>query len=561
MTAEHRQAAPHPPAAPHHLAAQYSLAAPSCTPIGSVDVAFTIADRTASIASGLDALARWQAGPAGRWEGAAAQAFLRAIAVFPREFATAAEACRSVSAALSRHAETLADAGRLLRQAAAAEATDPAGARLTAERAAALARESARRAAAAVDAAADAAPAAPGRATRLIRAADEARAELALGTAEATQALVSLAARLQPSRAATDPAGTAADMGALARTAGDAVRDPLGTLAALIEWDTWRTNPARAAGRLVPDAAAALATGGAAAVARSGQVGARTAEAAQKAAARDAVRRSTAEVAATTARLRLIEEAQRLSRAVPPRPRIPATGLPPEKAAVADTFLSLTVRHEPALTRSVEDAARNAGGDLAGLQHRVKSTDSYHRKLALKDDGGSFGLTLDRVEDTLRYTVRLEYQRYVPGVRAVAAELEQQGFHAKDVKNFWVEGDRYRGINTVWQDPRSGATFELQFHTPDSYRITVETHPMYEEMREAGTPATRKEELRRLIATEYSGAGVPDDVHTITTSTFPPPSPPDPVHVPHYPVPAGAAAGTTSATLGEVGGESCAGTG
>jgi hypothetical protein len=69
-----------------------------------------------------------------------------------------------------------------------------------------------------------------------------------------------------PLRAVFDPEGYAATLAALAGGVGYAFRHPGEALEAAIDLDTWMTNPARAAGRLVPDLVVGWATGGGSAV-------------------------------------------------------------------------------------------------------------------------------------------------------------------------------------------------------------------------------------------------------------------------------------------------------
>lgn len=78
---------------------------------------------------------------------------------------------------------------------------------------------------------------------------------------------------------------------------------------------------------------------------------------------------------------------------------------------------------------------------------------------------------------------------YVRAVPQVAAQLEQRGFHLLGKpNNAWFSG-RYRGLSTTWLDPAGGAAFEVQFHTPPSWRITQATHPC---TRSLGCPASTR---------------------------------------------------------------------
>jgi hypothetical protein len=65
-----------------------------------------------------------------------------------------------------------------------------------------------------------------------------------------------------------DPAGYADTLATLAHGARYAVHHPVEFARTVIDWDTWQANPARALGRLAPDLALVVATGGGAAAVR-----------------------------------------------------------------------------------------------------------------------------------------------------------------------------------------------------------------------------------------------------------------------------------------------------
>lgn len=98
------------------------------------------------------------------------------------------------------------------------------------------------------------------------------------GVWEGATGLAEFVWQTSPARLAIDPAGYAHDMLGLAAGLSTAVTNPKEFFQAVIDWDTWKDNPARALGHLVPDLALALVTGGA------GTAAARSARAAQAAA-------------------------------------------------------------------------------------------------------------------------------------------------------------------------------------------------------------------------------------------------------------------------------------
>ena len=80
--------------------------------------------------------------------------------------------------------------------------------------------------------------------------------------------------------------------------------------------------------------------------------------------------------------------------------------------------------------------------------------------------------------------------------------MERQGYKVAAINDFWQKAGTtfdtgYRGINATLISP-NGQKFELQFHTPESFKLKMETHSLYEEVRLPTTPKTRKDELRKL---------------------------------------------------------------
>ena len=69
-------------------------------------------------------------------------------------------------------------------------------------------------------------------------------------------------------------------------------------------------------------------------------------------------------------------------------------------------------------------------------------------------------------------------------------------------KSTW-DGPRYRGVNLTLHDPRSGRLFEVQTHTPDSFRAGEDTRKGYELYRDAGIDPVHKARLEAEIGARY----------------------------------------------------------
>lgn len=102
---------------------------------------------------------------------------------------------------------------------------------------------------------------------------------VAEGAWEGTQGILEFAWDHSPLRLVVDPKGFFEDKATLAQSLIGAVQNPVEFAKAAIDWDTWQNNPARAAGRLLPDALIAAATAGAGGAAlKAGKTGSKAAE-------------------------------------------------------------------------------------------------------------------------------------------------------------------------------------------------------------------------------------------------------------------------------------------
>jgi hypothetical protein len=495
-------------------------------PAAAAAAARAISARLGRLATEMEAAAGGWPGAAPGWHGLAADAVAHLLAIRPARFRAVATACAAAAGALSRHADALAPAVALQRQAEQAPVIP--AARLD-RRAADLAAESARQTAGVLMALA--ASAAPAHRPWLERA-DDWRGEIQLGAAESTEALISTLGQVAVRMLNPFDRRTPGEARHLKTTVEAATQHPLDVVKSMLDWDTWRTNPARAAGHLVPDLVGAVASGGTAATARAVTVTGRTRAAVQAAAARDQLRREAQGAVATASREALVRRALQAPARTEAWLGPGGSRLTPRQNAGAEAFRTLSVADEPSVTAAMQAAVTAGRGRLAGLDQRLKPSDSYKRKLAeAHSTGRPLPDLLARVKDAVRYTAVLDDANYVRGVADIAAALEQRGFHAQSTHNAWF-GPRYRGINSHWLDPVTGAAFEVQFHTPASWRITKQTHDWYEEFRLPTTPAVRQAELHELIAAQYRQAPIPGWVQTLTKDTFLPSTRPDPIVAP-----------------------------
>ena len=190
----------------------------------------------------------------------------------------------------------------------------------------------------------------------------------------------------------------------------------------------------------------------------------------------------------------------------------------PKKAAQA--IIAKAAKEEAAVTAQLQSAAQAAGGQMVGLDQRLKSEDSLTRKIASRAKHESVADVASDISDALRYTMVLDEKSYTQGVNQTMAALEAGGFKKLKVKPTWEKGASYKGMNTVFETP-SGQAFELQFHTPESFHVKNEiTHSLYEEARLDATPLERKVAIAKDMARISDSIKTPPGVEQILP--FPP---------------------------------------
>ena len=144
---------------------------------------------------------------------------------------------------------------------------------------------------------------------------------------------------------------------------------------------------------------------------------------------------------------------------------------------------------------------------LAGFEHRFKGPDRLKEKIVdrMRAKGRPPAETLAQITDVVRFTFQYSETAYSAGVMKDMGRLEAKGFTQVERRNTW-ESDQYKGINSRWREPKSGVTFEVQFHTRASLEAKELTHKAYEGIRsirdetsEADREASELKEFQRRV--------------------------------------------------------------
>lgn len=180
------------------------------------------------------------------------------------------------------------------------------------------------------------------------------------------------------------------------------------------------------------------------------------------------------------------------------------------------------VVNEPGITQDLKTVSESTGVEMVGLEYRIKSKDSYLRKVA-SDSRNSLEPrviddTISKTNDVIRYTYQDAGDKLIDSYQKVTQALGSKGYAEVKVKNFWLDKrNAYNGINCTFLSP-GGQKFEVQFHTPEGFKLkNGELHKLYEELRDEKTSPQRKSEITPEMFKLSSKLIPPDKIETIKT--------------------------------------------
>ena len=162
----------------------------------------------------------------------------------------------------------------------------------------------------------------------------------------------------------------------------------------------------------------------------------------------------------------------------------------------------------------------STGVDLYGLNNRLKSPTSTAAKIGSisKEEKIPFKKALDRINDSLRYTVLSDDDNFVNDYKKVKSKMENKGYKEDVCKNYfqsYKDGKvKHKSVTSVFTTP-DGFAFEIQFHTPSSQAVKELKTPLYEEIRNANTSQLRKDFIIKEMTNLAETIDYPKDVFSI----------------------------------------------
>lgn len=176
--------------------------------------------------------------------------------------------------------------------------------------------------------------------------------------------------------------------------------------------------------------------------------------------------------------------------------------------------------NEPPITADMKDTAIKSETNMAGLENRLKSKESFLRKIKTDSDGAidlkAIDDTISSTNDVIRYTFEADADSLVEKYGQINNVLSEKDYTLVKVKNFWIDKrNPYNGINCIYKSS-SGQGFEIQYHTPEGFELkNGRVHQLYEEMRLDGADPKRRMELMTEMQVLFSKLKRPKGIESI----------------------------------------------
>ncbi|MDU5106522.1 minor capsid protein [Clostridium sp.] len=184
-------------------------------------------------------------------------------------------------------------------------------------------------------------------------------------------------------------------------------------------------------------------------------------------------------------------------------------------------YYNKVIKNEPNITLDLKEISNNSGSELVGLDFRLKSKESYLRKVNT-DSKNSLepDIIKNVIEDTndiIRYTYQSSYKDLTNKYFEINNALNEKGYNQIKLKNTWlVKSNPYKGVNCNYVAP-SGQKFEIQYHTPESFELkNGELHSLYEKWRVIENKTSKEAiELSKRMAELSSKLKYPDNINKV----------------------------------------------
>jgi len=176
-------------------------------------------------------------------------------------------------------------------------------------------------------------------------------------------------------------------------------------------------------------------------------------------------------------------------------------------------------KNEPAITKAVNKAITSNAGTRVRPDTSVKTEISLARKL-LEDkpmSNARVARIASKTGDVVRYTGVFPEKTMAANVGKALESLKAAGYEEVRTKNYFNNDPQngYRGINSIFLDPKTGQKFEVQFHTEKSLSTAEAQHKVYDIAREFPVGSSQREQARVSMIDAFSRVPIPKGISSI----------------------------------------------
>lgn len=167
------------------------------------------------------------------------------------------------------------------------------------------------------------------------------------------------------------------------------------------------------------------------------------------------------------------------------------------------------IENEQEITKEITSIVKAAGGEMKGLEKRIKSPKSVYEKIYERHPRTK----IQRIDDIIRYTAVYDIDNLSKCTLENLEEIRKRGYDVMRIKNTWNnEDEMYKGINITIKNP-NGQKFELQFHTEESFNLkNNENHEIYEKTRLLPEDSEELIELNKKMITLSNKLHMPPNI-------------------------------------------------
>jgi hypothetical protein len=184
--------------------------------------------------------------------------------------------------------------------------------------------------------------------------------------------------------------------------------------------------------------------------------------------------------------------------------------------AGADRVIEHALGAEADVSPDVERLAAETDGQRVGAENVFKKRSRLTDKIrgAMEEEGLTATEAAERIGDALRYAITYPDERYAERIPTSLDRLRARGYAVEEIRNSWVHGSRYKGVNVSLRTP-DGQPFELQFHTPHSWVANQRTHADFERFRTLPDTSPEAASLREQMVAQWDGVEHPPGIERI----------------------------------------------